>query len=58
MSDRMSSEQRARLLHAKAAELEQRMLMDAPLSRSDLTADLALLFAMMAEHVEEEIQSV
>lgn len=56
MGDRMSSEQRARLLHAKAGELENRMLMRAPLSNEDLTADLALLFGMMAQHVEEEIQ--
>ena len=64
MSDKLSPETSARLLRAKAAELEQLVLADAEHGINehrarervmDLTADVALLFSLIADNVERGI---
>ena len=42
----------ARILRAKAAELEQIVLMDAVTSTTDLAADIALVAGILAEFIE------
>lgn len=63
MSDKLKPETAARLLRAKAAELEQLVLDDheGPHQRldrvSDLTADVALLFSLLADVTERQANS-
>ena len=52
MDERLSPERAVRLLRAKNGELEHAVLNNAVINPKDLMADVALLYALLADHIE------
>jgi hypothetical protein len=53
VSEKLSPERAVRLLRAKNSELEHAVLNNAIVNSKDLMADVALLYALLADHIED-----